>query len=44
MLELLYFIFIFILFYFFFDLLDNEEVCDCGHMICHMILCYRPKT
>ena len=36
--------FYFILFYFFFYLLNNEEAYDCGHIICHMILCYKFKT
>jgi len=40
MLELLYSIFLFFLFYF----LDDKEVCDCSHMKHHIILCYRPKT
>jgi len=36
-------IFFLIWFLFLFYFLDNEEACDCSHMMCHMTLYHRPK-
>ena len=38
----LIFLFLFILFYFYF--LDNEESHDHGHIICHVMWCYKFRT
>ena len=41
---LIWFFFSFLFFFSFFYFLNNEEACNCGHMMYHMTLCHKPRT